>query len=270
MSESDSPFAGSRAAMISLSQELEHRLTGLTDSHGRVGDEVHQLRKAGKRLRGALVMAGEPKPCIRWIGVIGRMLGGTRDAAARLKTWQGLATGETTAGSAEAAAAALLELEAQAANRRPPQAVVDWALAALGQVRGRLDARGDEETAAAAEAGAGKLERQLRKRLKRALDRVSNDDFHDCRKAAKAWLGGLAVVAPGLAPAGAAEAEKLCGALGEENDLEVLARWLDERGFTQATCAATWKSLRKRQEKVRRRALRLIRKELLPQLGRRD
>jgi CHAD domain-containing protein len=266
MSDEPTPFAGARAAMIAACGDMERLLGGLNDSHGRVADEIHQARKAGKRLRGALVLAGEPKPCIRWIAVIGRMLGGSRDAAVRVKTWRALGTGDAPASSAEAAVAALLELEAQASTRRPPQAVIDWSRAALGQVKDRLEAQTDGEISKAAEQGAAKLERQLRKRLKRALERVSNEDFHNCRKAAKAWLGGMALAAPGLELPGREEAEKLAGSLGDENDLEVLAAWLEARGFSATLCPAAWKILRKRQEKIRRRSISLIRKELLPAL----
>jgi CHAD domain-containing protein len=266
MSEQPSPFAGAREAIIAACTEMERLLDGLNDTHGRVADEIHLARKAGKRLRGALVMAGEPKPCIRWIAVIGRMLGGSRDAVVRLKTWQALGTIVAPVGSAEAAVAALLELEAHSFTRRPPQPVIDWSLAALTQVRGRIEAQTDEEVAKAAEDGADKLEKQLRKRLKRALQRVSNEDFHACRKAAKAWLGGMALTAPEMKLPAKEEAENLASSLGDENDLEVLAEWLETRGFTPSVCPAAWKILRKRQEKIRRRSISLIRKELLPAL----
>ncbi len=242
-------------------------LSGLNDSHGRVADEIHEVRKHGKRLRGGLAVIGEAKPCIRWLAVTGRMLGGSRDAVVRAKTWDSLGVPSSAPASAEAAIGALLALEAQAAARRPPQEVIDWSLAALGQVRGRLEARGEAETAAAAEAGARQLKKQLKKRLKRALQRVDNEDFHDCRKAAKAWLGGVALVAPEVVLPGREEAEKLADNLGEEHDLEVLALWLGERGFTHATTRTAWKILLKRQEKIRRRSISLIRKELLPALG---
>jgi CHAD domain-containing protein len=270
MSDQPSAFAGARGAIIAACAEMERLLNGLNDSHGRVVDEIHQTRKAGKRLRGALVMAGEPKPCIRWIAVIGRMLGGSRDAVVRVKTWHSLGFAPPPIGSAEAAVAALLELEAQAATRRPPQAVIDWSLAALGQVRGRIESQTDEEVAKAAEDGAEKLEHLLRKRLKRALQRVTNEDFHDCRKAAKAWLGGMALTAPEIKLTGKEEAENLASSLGDENDLEVLAHWLETRGFTPSVCPAAWKVLRKRQEKIRRKSISLIRKELLPALKRAD
>ena len=54
--------------------------------------------------------------------------------------------------------------------------------------------------------------------------------------------------------------------LGDENDLEVLSSWLESRGFSQATAKTAWKVLRKRQEKIRRRSISLIRKDLLPAL----
>ena len=270
MSDQPSAFAGARGAIIAACAEMARLLTGLNDTHGRVADEVHQARKAGKRLRGALVMTGEPKPCIRWIAVIGRMLGGSRDAAVRVKTWHSLGTMVAPAGSAEAAVAALLELEAQASTRRPPPAVIDWSLAALNQVKVRIEAQTDDEVAKAAEDGAGKLEKQLRKRLKRALERVSNEDFHACRKAAKAWLGGMALTAPEVKLPAQEEAENLASSLGDENDLEVLSDWLEARGFTPGVCPAAWKILRKRQEKIRRKSISLIRKELLPALKRAD
>ena len=168
-SEDPIELVGTRAALIAACVEMERLLGGLNDSHGRVAEEIHQVRKLGKRLRGALAMCGEPKPCIRWIAVIGRMLGGTRDATVRVKTWKSLDIGENAVGSVEAAIGALLDLEASAANRRPPQAVVDWSHAALGQVVSRLAARTEEEMAASAVEGVARLERQLRKQMERAL-----------------------------------------------------------------------------------------------------
>lgn len=259
-------FAAARATLIEACAEMERRLVGLRDSEGQVVEEVHQLRRLGKRLRGGLAMVGEVKPCLRWLSVIGRMLGGSRDATVRVRTWRKLGFEAPAAGSIEAAIGGLLELEADAARCLPPQEVVVWSLAALGHVRSRLEARTDGETAEAAARGEAVLRRQLRKRLKRALQRVRNEDFHDCRKAAKAWLGGLSLVAAAREVGGMAEAEQLGDSLGDENDLEVLADWLAGRGFAAATAGAAWKVLRKRQEKIRRRSISLIRKELLPAL----
>lgn len=267
MSETPPDFDAARANLIAACVEMERLLGGLNDSHGRIADEVHQVRKLGKRLRGGLVVIGEAKPCIRWIAVIGRMLGGARDAVVRAKTWRSLGIESPATGSAEAAIAAMLDLESQAASRRSPQEVIDWAHAALSQVRGRLEMRTDAEVAGLASEGAAHLKKQLHKRLKRALQRVDNEDFHDCRKSAKAWLGGMSLVAPALKLPGAEETEKLAHSLGEENDLEVLARWLTERGFSHATARAAWKTLLKRQEKIRRRSISLIRKDLLPIFG---
>ena len=273
MSESPdpaSPFAGTRTALIAACEEMGKLLMGLTDSHGRIADEVHQVRKLGKRLRGGLAIIGEAKPCLRWISVIGRMLGGARDAHMRAKTWNALGTGSTAPGSVEAAITGMLDLEADAAIRRPPQGVIDWSLAAIDQVKGRIEASTDEELADRAARGAGQLRRRLKKRLKRALERVQNEDFHECRKAAKAWLGGMSLVAPSLSLPGKEETEKLAGSLGDENDLEVLATWMTAHGFTQATAKSAWKILRKRQEKIRRRSISLIRKDLLLALAEKD
>jgi len=267
MSDHPTDFASARPALIAACVELERLLEGLNDSHGRVADEIHQVRKLGKRLRGGLTLIGEAKPCLRWIAVIGRMLGGSRDSVVRAKTWTSLGIESPAVGSVEGAISGLLALESDAANRRPPQSVIDWAVAAVDQVKARLEARTDEELAKEAEEGAALLKRRLRKRLKRALERVQNEDFHDCRKAAKAWLGGMSMVAPALALPGQAETEKLANSLGEENDLEVLACWLTSRGFSQATAAAPWKALRRRQEKIRRRSISLIRKDVLPAIG---
>lgn len=265
--EATTEFDGARTALLGACEEMKKRLVGLTDSHGRIGDEIHQLRKLGKRLRGGLAMIGEPKPCLRWIAVIGRMLSGARDSHVRIRTWHSLGVSSTVTGSVESAITGLLELEADAAQRRPPQGVVDWSLAAVEQVKSRIEACSAEDLAERARKGAGHLKRRLKKRLKRTLERVDNEDFHESRKAAKAWLGGMALLAPDLELPGKDEAEKLSSNLGDENDLEVLAEWLDSRGFTQATAKTAWKVLRKRQEKIRRRSISLIRKDLLPVLA---
>ena len=266
MSEIPSEFAGARAALVAACDEMERLLGGLNDSHGKVADEIHQVRKAGKRLRGGLAMIGEPKPCIRWIAVIGKMLGESRDATVRAKTWKGLGYEEPAPDSVEAVIGSVLDLEADAARRCPPQPVIDWAKSAVNQLKVRLEARTDEEVAASAADGAGKARRQLRKRLKRALQRSRDEDFHDCRKAAKAWLGGMELVAPGAELRGGAEAAKLGDSLGDEHDLEVLACWLTKRGFSSAIAGAAWKVLRKKQEKIRRSSISLIRKQLSPVL----
>jgi CHAD domain-containing protein len=270
MSESTDPasdFSGARTALIAACEEMEARLRGLLDSHGRVADEIHQLRKLGKRLRGGLAMIGEPKPCVRLIPVIGRMLGGSRDAVVRAKTWRSLGVDSTVTGAVEIAIRDLLDLESDASTRKPPQGVIDWSLAAVGQVKARLESHSPEEVAGKAAEGASLLRRRLKRRLKRALERVENEDFHECRKAAKAWLGGMSIVAPEHPLPAKEETEKLSGSLGDENDLEVLATWLTSRGFSPTTAKPAWKVLRKRQEKIRRRSISLIRKDLLPALA---
>ena len=255
---------GVRSALMAACVEMERLLGRLNDSHGRVAEEVHQVRKLGKRLRGALAMCGESKQHIRSLAVIGRMMGGARDATVRVKTWESLGSGKAAEGSIDAAIGALLDLEASAANRVPPQAVVNWSLAAIGQLVNRLAERSEEEMEDAAVEGVTRLERRLRKRLKRALRTGCSDDYHACRKLVKAWVGGTSLVLPGIELPGAKVAERLADKLGDENDLEVLACWMTRCGFTPAIAEAAWKLLRQRQDRIRRRSDSLIRKELLP------
>lgn len=266
MPDEPTEFFSARPAIIATCREMESLLSSLGSEPERVGEVIHALRKKGKVLRGALVMIGESKASIRRIALIGGMLGQARDAVVRLKTLSQLLPGEVAKESAESALLSLLEQEAYAASRQPPAEVVEWSLAALAKVRDRLEVKDDAEIAAAAAEGATKLERQFVKRLKRALDRVRNQDFHDCRKTAKAWLGGMALTAPERALRGGQEAAQLADALGEENDLEVLSAWLSAQGFTHSICPTVWKVLRKRQEKVRRQSISLIRKEVLSAL----
>ena len=93
--EATTEFDAARKALLGACEEMKKRLLGLRDTHGRIGDEIHQLRKLGKRLRGGLAVIGEPKPCLRWIAVIGRMLSGARDAHMRIRTWNSLGVTST-------------------------------------------------------------------------------------------------------------------------------------------------------------------------------
>lgn len=267
MSSDSIEFLAARAALIAACVEMETIFSGIANKQEQVVEDVHHLRQLGKRLRGALEMSGEAKPCLRWVSVIGRMLGASRDATVRASTWRGLGEDSMLPGSIEAAIDSLLDQEARAARQPPPAGVCEWSRLAIEQIRSRLEARDDRELAASAQQGAETCRRRLRKRLKRTLERVRDEDFHACRRDLKAWLGGMSLLAPNLDAPGHAEAGKLASHLGEEQDLAVLARWLEERGFGPTTAKGTWKHLRKRQEKVRRRSVTLIRKDLLPALG---
>lgn len=264
MSDSPNEFSGARVALIAACEEMDGLLNGLVDSKGRIVDEIHQVRKAGKRLRGALTIIGEPKPCVRWLAVIGKMLGESRDATVRVQVWRDLGFDQPGPNSVEAVIASVLALEADAARRCPTREVVEWARSAVTQLKNRLEARSDEEIAEDAEVGADKLYRQLRKRLKRTYQRSRDADFQECRKVIIEWTGGMSLIAPNLELPGEDEAARLSENLGEESDLEVLAQWMTKRGFSSAIAGAAWKVLRKRQEKVRRLSMSLIRKELSP------
>jgi len=266
MTEESSAFGGAREALVAASLDMELRLRRLVDSKGKVAEEIHEVRKLGKRLRGALMIARDAKPCIRWVAVIGRMLGGTRDAVVRADTWARLGFEEPEAGSIEAVIGALIEHQAKAAARKPPAEVVEWSLAALSQIRERLEDEKREELVARCEKGAEQMLRRLRKRLKKAAGEAEDEDFHEARKAVKAWLGGMQVLAPERQLPVEAALDKLADHLGEEHDLDVLGAWLTARGFTPATAPRVWKRLPKLQSRARRKSLAMIRREVLPAL----
>jgi len=255
-----------KPALLEACDELDRRLLRLRDSKGRVADEIHEIRKLGKRLRGALMIAGEPKPCIRWVGVIGSMLGAPRDAVVREQTWRLLGVDPKTEDSIEAVIGALLSQQARSAARRPPPEVVAWGRAAAGQVRARIEGVSPDELTRRCGQGARQLMRRLRKRLKRAVSEAEDRDFHAARKASKAWLGGITLLEPELKVAAGEALKELGEVLGQENDLEVFGEWLNDNGFSPATAPRVWKRLPKVQSKARRTSLQLIRREVLPAL----
>lgn len=247
---------------------MERRLLSLLEVDGDLTREVHELRKLGKRLRGGLVIVQEAKPLMRWISVIGRLLGGTRDAVVRVDTWKTLGFDQPVKGSIEAVIAAMVEQSAARGAGEPPQEVVDWSLAALRQIRSRLENQSDEQLAEAGRKGSSRLLRRLRKRLRQAVEASDEKDFHEARKVVKAWLGGMGLVAPGQPLPGSPTLRKLADLLGSEHDFEVFGAWLDLQGFSTATAPRVRKRLAKLQSRSRRQSLALIRKQALPVLKR--
>ena len=104
------------------------------------------------------------------------------------------------------------------------------------------------------ELGLLKLSRQVAKRC-RSLDHRGEEEFHDARKALKAYLGAL-----GFLPEGAVTPDpdmvELPELLGDENDLATLSDWLDAHGFTKDFVPTLWDRLTKSRQKLRKKAMR--------------
>lgn len=211
---------------------------------------VHELRKLGKTLRGGFALFGL-REASRDIQAVGRLLAGRRDAVSRVNTWRKL--GWDGDAGVIAAVEALLDDEVAQSAAAPPPAALDWAAARVRAARAGLRMwHGDAEA----------LETSLRglraraRRFCRRLDHRSPDDFHEARKALKAWHG-----AAGLLPHHPLQPDQadrdLADLLGDENDLATLVDWLDRHGFTRAVAPDLRTALKRRRRKVQREVIAL-------------
>mgnify|MGYP000087102029 CR=1 FL=1 len=183
--QSDAEFA--RNQLAGGCDAMEALLNGLLDSKGRIAEEVHAIRKLGKSLRGGFALF-RLKDAAREIQAIGRLLSGPRDAVSRLKTWEKIAW--QTEDPVAAAIAGLLDQQTHSAARRPPQETIDWCVGRVLEARKALLGVAAENLDETLAEGLKKLGKQVRKRCLR-LDHRAEEDFHDARKALKAYLGAL-------------------------------------------------------------------------------
>lgn len=233
--------------------EMEQRLHGLLDSKGRVAEETHALRKLGKSIRGGLNLFGLPKSAVRAIGAIGRLLGGPRDAVSRRTTWQRLALAEGPHAEefSVAAIGALLEQHARSAARRPPGQTITWAEVRLRHTRAALSAIPEEALSHRAEKGLRKLRKHLRADLRSIVTDHGEHEFHDLRKAIKAWLGALHHL--GQSPD--ERIKEFADLLGDVNDLHVFATWLDAHGFVRSLAPIPWRAVDERLASLKKEIL---------------
>lgn len=240
-----------RGRLLADCQKMKDLLGGLLDSHGRVADEVHAIRKLGKSLRGGFHLFRLESTAAREIQAIGRLLSGPRDAVSRQSTWRKL---EWNADEASAAAiSGLLELYVQSAARRPPQAAVDWCLTRVDEARFALENIPQDDLPSRIEEGIKKLRKKLRRRAK-CLDHRAEEDFHEARKAVKAWLGVMALLPDGSLEA-SPESHELAEILGDENDLATLSAWLEVHGFTDLFAPDLWHQIATRRLELQKSAL---------------
>lgn len=247
--DKDAQFA--REQLAGGCDRMERLLRGLLDSRGRIAEEVHAIRKLGKSLRGGFALLGLGKNSSREIQAIGRLLSGPRDAVSRLSTWKKIAWEDDAV--AAAAIAALLEQQTHSAARKPPPETIGWCVERVIAARANLQEVPPESLAEKIARGLGKLDKQVIKRC-RSLDHSGKADFHDARKALKAYLGALGFMPEGMITLDPKLAE-LPELLGDENDLTTLSEWLERHGFSVELVPGLWIKLRELRHHLRSRVI---------------
>lgn len=240
---------------------MVHLLNGLLDSKGKISEEVHAIRKLGKTLRGGFCLFGLGKTSAKEIQAIGRLLSGPRDAVSRLNTWNKLEWNADP--SAAAAIHGLLEQHTHSAARKPPVETIAWCVERVAAAQSHLAELSEDQLAEKSTRGVRKLHKQVRKRFKK-LERGGEEDFHDARKALKAYLGAIGFLPDGLVPP-SPELNEIADLLGDENDIATLSLWLDGHGFSAKLIPSLGESVTTARRKLRKSALRDTRRWLTPE-----
>lgn len=247
--ESDAQFARERLAQAC--DTMKQALLTLLDTQASVAGQVHTIRKLGKSLRGGFSLFEIEKSSAHKIQAIGRLLSGSRDAVSRLNTWHRLAwhgdpfVAEVVAG--------LLDQQTHSPTHRPPPKTIAWCVDHVASAqRALLDVPTPRLTAKIA-CGLAKMERKTIRRC-RKLNHNDEADFHEARKALKAWLGAMGFLPNGFMPKDS-KFEALAKLLGDENDLATLAGWLRNHGFTAKLAPDLWKTLKTARRALQRQAI---------------
>ncbi len=247
--DADAGFA--RGRLAAECETIEKLLNGLLDSQGRVAEEVHAIRKLGKTLRGGFELFRLGDSAAREIQVIGRLLSSPRDAVSRFSTWNKL--GWNADESTSAAITGLLEQQTHPAARRPPPETISWCVERVRTAREELAQLPPELLAGRMEQGMRKLRKQVIRRCGH-LDHRAEENFHDARKALKAYLGAVRFLPEGALTPEPVMAD-LAEMLGDENDLSTLATWLRRHGFTPSFAPNLWQLIRTTRKGIRRQAI---------------
>jgi len=229
---------------------MKDLLTGLLDSKGKVAEDIHAIRKLGKSLRGGFELFLLGKSAVLEIQAIGRLLSGPRDAVSRLNTWNKLGwVGDPTV---SAAIAGLLDQQTHSAARRPPPETISWCVARVSAALDELQSLPAEHLPERISKGLAKLEKRTRARC-RKLDHQAEEDFHEARKAVKAWLGAIRFL-PDHPVDAAPLLHELAEQLGDENDLATLAEWVGDHGFTPRFAPSLWDAIKTTRRRLQREA----------------
>ncbi len=232
-------------------ETMRRLLRGLLDSKGKVSEEVHAIRKLGKSLRGGFALFRLEKSSGMEIQAIGRILSESRDAVSRLNTWNKLAwVGDPAVSKA---ISGLLEQQTHSAARRPPVETMDWCVARVDEALSHLNLLPAANLAEIVRTGLDKLGKRVIKRC-RKLDHQAQEDFHEARKAVKAWTGAIGHMPHGTIPLDP-KLQEIAELLGDENDLATLSVWLEKHGFTRNFAPDLWKTLKSARHGLQKRAI---------------
>jgi CHAD domain-containing protein len=257
------PGAPLAAEVRRVAQEQIHEALGEIDRADRdLEYAVHQARKRCKKLRALLRLSrselGKDRYHLeqQWYRDTARELSGLRDAQQQHNTLGALAP--------DADAAALLpEPDPAQVPDRDPRAVLEACARRFREGRARLMdwPLTGAGFSTALRPGFQRSYAQGRKRLKAASREPTAEALHHWRKAVKYYLYQLKLLRgawPALLRVHYHQVKRLGEYLGDHQDLQVLSRQLQSRGApgTETLLAR----LEKRQQKLRRRALRLGRR----------
>jgi hypothetical protein len=247
--ETDAQFA--RERLVNACDTMKLLLLRLLDSQQSVAGQVHAIRKLSKCLRGGFSLLQLEKSSARKIQAISRLLSGPRDAVSRLNTWNILAWNSDP--QVAAVIAGLLDQQTHSAAHRPPPKTISWCIDHVAAARiALLDVPTQNLTGKIAH-GLAKLERKAFQRC-RKLDHRAEADFHEARKALKAWLGAIGYLPDGIIPKDP-KLDKTAELLGDENDLATLAVWLKSHGFTAKLVPDLWQTLKASRRELQRQAI---------------
>lgn len=240
-----------RERLTSHCESMKELLLSLLDSKGRVAEEIHTIRKLGKSLRGGFSLFRLDKSAALEIQAIGRLLSGPRDAVSRLNTWNKL--GWVGDPGISAAIAGLLEQQTHSAARRPPPETIAWCVDRVSAALEELQGLPADHLPERISKGYAKLEKKALARCHKLAQRAE-EDFHEARKAVKAWLGAIVflpednITADPLLP-------ELAELLGDENDLATLGCWLANHGFTARFAPDLCKTIAAARQKLQRKVI---------------
>jgi hypothetical protein len=216
-----------------------------------VAEEIHGIRKLGKSLRGGFdlfLLGEEAAPEIQ---AIGRLLSGPRDAVSRLNTWNKL--GWVGDPGISAAITGLLDQQTHSAARRPPPETIAWCVDRVSAALDELQSLPAEHLPEHIAKGLAKLEKRMLSRC-RKLNHQDDEDFHQARKAVKAWLGVIGFL-PDISLKADPVLHELAEQLGDENDLTTLATWMDDHGFARRFAPDLWDTIKTSRRRLQRKAI---------------